>query len=435
MTPKPFLLFYLIFISLVTYGQEDGISLYNSGKYSESIRYADSLLKTDSTNSKLWYNLGLAQSAVYRFSSAIFSYQQALKYATDSTRLMFVLAQTYESTGQRKQAVEEYKSIIRIDTLFLPAKARLASIYTMQQNYLPAIELYSSLIRQDSTNGYFYSKLAYCCGEIGMIPAAINYYNQAISLNSGDENAANNLVELLIQTRQFEMADSTVNSLLCLFPNSIDLLKDKACIVSTLGFYTEAIALFKQVVEKGDSSLTTCKNFGNTLFNNGNYPEACFWLRRYANDKPDDTDNLFYLALACQRDYRYEEAIGLLDTVLLQIYNTKSIARTFAERGQTYEMYGNYLNFRDSTKTLAASKYKASLADRYQSLQLEPNQFEVNLQLARMYEKQVVDLKKALMHYQNCRNLAPENKELYGNYEWLDSKIAHLKEELHFKGN
>jgi tetratricopeptide (TPR) repeat protein len=432
-----FLLFVVILssLSLFTKAQNDLSVLFASGQYSQTIQLAENILATDSTRFDGWYYRAMSQSALYRYSMAIGSFQKALKYTNDSIPVLFLLAQTCDNAGNRQDALEFYQSVILKDSSYVPAKARLAAIYLNQRNYLKAIELYSSLIKNDTTNSYFYSRLAYACNQLGLTPAAIEYYNQAIQLNNEDAESAAKLLEIYMDVKfLFPEADSVADTLLALFPNQVDLLKNKACIRSTLGDFPGAIALFQQVVEMGDSSLFTCQNYGNTLFNNSNYPEAIYWLRRYASERPDNTDNLYVLALACQRDYRYQESLNLFDSVLMQIYNKVNIARTVADRAQTYKIYGDYLNFRDSVKSQAKVMYQLSLDDLNQTIDLDPKRAETYLKLANLYELQLHNLQMALKYYEKYLQVLPPPTGGLDRRDWLENKIRSLKEELHFKG-
>jgi len=120
--------------------------------------------------------------------------------------------------------------------------------------------------------------------------------------------------------------------------------------------------------------------------------------------------------------------------VLMQIYDTKNIARTFTDRAETYRMYGSYLSFRDSTKSQSGLLYKASIDDLKQSLGLGADPYSINLKLARLYENDIKNQKEALRYYEKTLACFPETSKDKFFKDWLSQKIRALKEELHFKG-
>ena len=428
MSPKPFLISLAILISIpfLSKSQQNLSLLYSQGKYNEVIHLTDSLLVVDSSGFTAYYYRGLAQSALYRYADAIGTFEKALPFTTDSVQLLYLLAQAYDNGGNRQQAVKTYQLVVQKDSLYVPAKARLAFIYSLEKEFFPAIELYSSLIRYDSTNSYFYSKLAYCCTQIGIIPAALSYYQQAINYNSNDAESANKMINIYLEINQFHEADSILDTLMISFPSDVDLIIKKACTQSVFGEYPEAIQLFKKAVQMGDSSLYMCKNYGNTLYNNGDFAESIFWLRRYAKECPEDEKNLYYLAIACQKDYRFQESLGLFDTLLMHVYNKSAIAQTFNDRAQTCKMYGDYLNYRDTTRTLAAPMYTASLNDLNQSVELNPKDSECYLKIGNLYEYQFHNTPMAVKYYEKYLQVLPDKPETAYMRGLLEQKVKSL---------
>jgi tetratricopeptide (TPR) repeat protein len=413
-------------LPLLLKAQTDISQLYNQAQYQKVIQITDSLPLNDSTGYTPLFYRGLAQLALYRYADAIGTFEKALPFTTDSVQLMYLLAQAYDNGGNRQQAVKNYQLVVQKDSLYVPAKARLAFIYSLEKEFFPAIELYSSLIRYDSTNSYFYSKLAYCCTQTGIIPAALSYYQQAINYNRNDAESANKMINILLETNQFHEADSILDTLMITFPSDVDLIIKKACTQSVFGEYPEAIRLFKKAVQMGDSSLYMCKNYGNTLYNNGDFAESIFWLRRYAKECPEDDKNLYYLAIACQKDYRFQESLGLFDTLLMHVYNKPAIAQTFNDRAQTCKMYGDYLNYRDTTRTLAAPMYTASLNDLNQSVELNPKDSECYLKIGNLYEYQFHNTPMAVKYYEKYLQVLPEKPETDYMRDLLEQKVKSL---------
>lgn len=146
-----------------------------------------------------------------------------------------------------------------------------------------------------------------------------------------------------------------------MFPESVDLIKQKALVQALKAQYPESIKTFNEVLAMGDTSMFTCKYFGQSLYNNCNYEDAVIWLEKYIDNNSDDTQNTFILGLACQKDYQYEKSLKYFDQVLKTIYNKNLIALTFTEMANTQIAYADYLGFRDSTGIKKPEHYKQAI--------------------------------------------------------------------------
>lgn len=438
MSKKPIFLLLLISVSILVQAnskKKDVTQLFNEAKYNDAIELANSKIYIDSTNFNAWYYKGLSQNALYKYSEAVLSFEHALKLNKSKIVVLSVLANTLESSGNDVKAIETYKELIAIDSLHISARVRLAQIYKGQKDYIPAIELFSDLIELDSTNGYFYSQLAYCCDKFGFDDPVIGYYEKAVELNPNDLKSGRSLISELINSKYYIDAINYVDIFLVRFPNNINLLKKKAYISAIGGNYLEAVQGFQNVVELGDSSLFTCKYYGQSLYNNGEYEKAVFWLGRFIDVKPDDFQNQLILGLACQHDYQYEKSIYHFNRALSLKYNRDIIARIYTETGNTLSKQGDFLGFRDSTGLQAPEKYKMALENYMLAVNLQPEDNEMNKLLGTFYENKMKEKKVALFYFKEYYKNLDTNNINEHKLIWVQDKITKLTEEVHFIGD
>ena len=407
---------------------------YGEGKYLETIELANSKLVNDSLNFDAWYYKGLAQQSLYKFSEAAISFEKAACLTLNKTAVLFLLGNALESSGNDVKAIETYKELIAIDSIHIPAKARLAHVYKSQKEYLPAIELFSDLVKHDSTNGYFFKQLAFCCNKFGFNEPVISYYEKAIALNPNDLESGRLLINEFINQKYYEDAIRLVDTFLIRFPNNIDLLKQQAYISAIGGNYLDAVRQFKKVVELGDSSLFTSKYYGQSLYNNGQYDKAIFWLNRYIKTNEDDTKNQYILGMAYQKDYQYTKSLEHFHLAMGQVFDKQLIARVFIETGNTYSAYGDYLGFRDNTGLQAPNMYKLAIENYLIALDLTPSNFDLYRTLGSCYEAKLKDIQIALYYYEKYyKELDTSEIDEHGLI-WIQQKITSLKEEIHFMG-
>jgi len=411
------------------------LKLYTDGNYEQLIETTREFLDKDSSVFAAWYYQGLGYQALYRFNYAITSFNRALTIEPHKIQALFNLANSYNYSGDDEKAIEAYLNVLELDSLHIAAKIRLASIYKDMNEYLKAVELFGRLVKQDTTNGYYYSQLAYCCKKAGIDFPVIGYYKMAIQLNPNDLVSARSLINELIDNQLYEDADTLLDEFVSQRPEDIQFLKLRAYLSALEGNYLDAVRTFNQVVQLGDSSLFTSKFYGQSLYNNGEYEKAIFWLERYLAKKSDDVQNQAICGLACQKNYQYEDAIHHLQLAINATYDRKKIGWLFNEMGDTYSGYGDYTGFRDSTGLKAPEKYSVALKNYLVAEEIYPEDVSVYKYLAVLYETRMKDAKFALYYYQKYYEKLDSKKLNSEELLWLEAKIGKLKEEVHFMGN
>lgn len=408
--------------------------LFHQQKYTEVIDACSLLIASEPQNFEAWYYKGLAEQALYRFSGAVKSMQQAVELTQQKEPVLFTLGTILESDGNDEEAIAVYEKLLSIDSLHIPAKARLAKVFKDQKEFLYAADYYSQLVKQDSTNSFFYAELAYCCQKIGLTAPATEYYQKAISLNPTNLKTGRQFISMLVDDKYYDVALAVIDTFLIPFPNNLHLLKQQAYIKAIGGNYLEAVKLFSHIVHLGDTSLFTRKYYGQSLYNNGQYHEAAFWLNKYLEAIPGDSKNQFILGLAYQNDYQYDKSLKHLTVAWEQLYPKELLSRISTEMATTYTMYGTYCSYRDSLKANTEGYYKLAVDNLLEALALNPDDFTIYLKLGHLYDDNIKDNKLALYYYElYYKKLDPQKIELH-KLDWIQNRIIQLKEEMHFAG-
>jgi tetratricopeptide (TPR) repeat protein len=408
--------------------------LFQQQNYDNVIDACTHLIASEPRNFEAWYYKGLAEQALYRFSDAVKSLQQAVELTEQKEPILFTLGTILESDGNDEEAIAVYEKLLAIDSLHIPAKARLAKVFKDQKEYLYATGYYSQLVKYDSTNSFFYSELAYCCQKMGLTIPATEYYKKAISLNPTNLKTGRQFISMLIDDKYYDVALAVIDTFLIPFPNNLHLLKQQAYIKAIGGNYLEAVKLFSHIVHLGDTSLFTSKYYGQSLYNNGQYHEAAYWLYKYLEAVPGDSKNQFILGLAYQNDYQYEKSLEHLTIAREQLYPKELLSRISTEMATTYTMYGAYCSYRDSLKANTESYYKLAVDNLLEALELYPEDYTIYNKLGHFYEENMKDKKVALYYYELYYKKLDSQKISPLQLEWIQNKIQMLKEEIHFAG-
>ncbi|MGE4288781.1 MAG: hypothetical protein AB7E36_08840 [Salinivirgaceae bacterium] len=408
--------------------------LFQQQNYAEVINACNGLIAFEPQNFEAWYYKGLAEQALYRFNEASASLRQAVEFTQQKEPVLFTLGTILESDGNDEEAIKVYQKLLSIDSLHIPAKARLAKINKDQKEYLHAADYYSQLVKHDSMNSFFYGELAYCCQKMGLIPPATEYYQKALSLNPTNLKTGRQFISMLVDAKYYDVALAVIDTFLIQFPENLHLLKQQAYIKAIGGNYLEAVNLFSHIVQLGDTSLFTSKYFGQSLYNNGQYHEAAYWLNKYLEAVPGDSKNQFILGLSYQNDYQYDKSLEHLTLAREQLYPKELLSRISAEMATTYTMYGTYCSYRDSLKTQTENYYKRAVDNYLEALELNPDDFTLYKKMGHLYEENIKDNKVALYYYELYYKNLDSQKTTPLLLDWIQNKIRHLKEEMHFSG-
>jgi len=422
------------FLSNFMFSQiNDIVNLYNTGAYQQVINQTNNLLEQNDCDFNCLYYRGLSQQALFSYKDAVNTFELAVNQQPDSIYLQIALAKAWEQAGNDDEAVVIYQQILQKDTDQVSTLVRLATIYKGDREYLKAIDLYSKLVQKDSTNGFFYSQLAWCCSKMALAMPALDYYIRAWHLNSSDLNSAKGIVNELVNIKDYESTLGYLDTFAIVFPQNIYFKKQKAFVLALTAKYLESIQEFKEIVALGDTSMFTCKYYGQSLYSNANYEEAIFWLERYIENNNDDTQNTYILGLACQKDYQYEKSLHYFEMVLNKVYNKSLIALTFTEMANTQIAYGDYLGFRDSTGTQKPERYKQAVDYFLLAVELTPQDNELNYKLAQFYDSKKHDKNMALYYLDKYYKNAKPGELNEWELEYVQKRMRQLKEELHFE--
>ncbi len=409
-------------------------SLYAANKFQQLIDYSESLLEKDKSNFEAWYYKGLAEQSLYRYKYSAISFKKALEYASDSSNVLYSLANVLTKGGDRDGAINIYKNILETDSTYIAAKAKLAGLYKGRKDYIKASDIYTQLIKQDSANGYFYSQLAYCCSKLGLKNAASDYYFTAFKLNIQDFYSVKGFLSELVKQKYYEDAQAYIDTFLFIFPNNLYLFKQQAFLAAIGGNYRDAVEGFQKVVELGDTSMFTCKYYGQSLYNNGNYADAVYWLSKYLENHPSDAKNLFIIGVACQKDYQYENSLDHFAALEAILFDKQTLARIYVERANTYVAFGEYQGFRDSTGVKKKASCKLALESLLAAEAMYPDNYTIYKYLGGFYDDKMKNAQIALYYYQIYYNKLDTKTINEKQLIWIQDKLGKLKEEVHFIG-
>ena len=91
------------------------------------------------------------------YDDAIKICRQALKKNEGNSRAYFELGEAFNENydkNMKSEALEEYRSAVRLDPSMIEAHFKIASIYRIVNNYEEAIAMYNRVIALDPTSNF-----------------------------------------------------------------------------------------------------------------------------------------------------------------------------------------------------------------------------------------------------------------------------------------
>ena len=353
----------------------------------------------------------------YQFNKAIVLLEEFLREYPDHTEGLHKLAACHYNLGNLSKARTKFQDILQIDSTDVVASNRLATIFMQEKAYKQAKFYFHRLIRNDSTNSYYYKKLADIEARLGFTDQAVILYNAALQYNPDDLESM-----IALSAIYMEMLDD--------YPE----LKEKYLDVLHRGFRLDSLnRSLLEIKAKYDFKAKNYRETVNTLdlifqhhadtlhyyaglsgichMHLGDLEKAEEWFH-YIIDKNEDTElTHYYLGLTYDKMKAYDKAVNHFKT---------AIAKGISENMFNYyvSLAGAYENIDQLGESIRA----------YQEAYKYNKQDILLYKLARNYDTYYEDKRTAIRYYQKFLDQSTTDNP-FATYS--TQRISELSEYLH----
>ena len=231
---------------------QTAVGNYNNGKFAETKKNLQKLIKADPTHADACNLLGIVQCQESFYSDAILSFRKAMKINPGNPQFYNNLGIALSDSGNQEEAIMNYEKAIAVNPDYPDALYNLGIAYN--QTGLP-------------------KKAAAC-------------YRQVILKNPGYIKAYNNLGSALLNMGQPEEAVRYFNKAISLHPEFPEVYNNLGNAYHILNQPEESIKNYKKVIEFNSSTSEVYSNLGSTLSDIGNNDEACLWFLKGIETDP-----------------------------------------------------------------------------------------------------------------------------------------------------
>jgi tetratricopeptide (TPR) repeat protein len=245
------------------------------------------------------------------YDEAIYAYKQALVCDRLAGHVMRSLASLLVKTGRQEEAVEWVNKLIALNPKDIEARALLANLYSIMDRFDEAIGMYQSILAEDPQN--FNVRLL-----LGGLYARLRDYEKAqavleklTELNPDSYAGFYYLAKLYQEMRLFDKASEAFEKALALNWSPM-LAQEAAELYVQEKQYSQAIAIYKQILAEDPSDERARSFLANVYFRQGEIEKALAEMEklREISASPDKVE-LAICRILLDADRRPEGVIRL----------------------------------------------------------------------------------------------------------------------------
>jgi tetratricopeptide (TPR) repeat protein len=238
-------------------------------------------------------------------------YERTLKYAPDSSRICNNLANRYDKTGRKEEAIAMYKKAIEINSSCAPAYNNLGVEFFTAGRKEEAIAMYNKAIEINPDYADAYANLGNACLALGRKEEAIAMYKKAIMIDPNYTPAYRSLGLAWHEMGNKEEAIAMYEKAIELNPNFADAYNNLGVEYFAVGRKEEAIAMYKKAIELNPNYALAYGNLANRYDKMGRKEEAIAMYKKAIEINPDYAVAYSNLGLTYHGMGKNEEAITM----------------------------------------------------------------------------------------------------------------------------
>jgi tetratricopeptide (TPR) repeat protein len=128
---------------------DEGLTLYNQGKYDEAIQAFDEVIRLDPKRPTPWNNKGNALYKQGKYTEAIQAYDVAISLDPEYSNPWNNKGGALDSLGKYEEAIQAYDEAIRLDSEYADAWSNKGNALYKQGKYTEAIQAYDEALKLD----------------------------------------------------------------------------------------------------------------------------------------------------------------------------------------------------------------------------------------------------------------------------------------------
>ena len=344
-----------------------------------------------------------ALKAMNRHAEALKEWNSLLKEDSTNTKVLIELAECYRSTNRGDQASLCYEKAVTLQPENKFFRQQQIRTLLAMENYEAARDASHAWLERDtvSATGYKYLGMAYegmALDGPNVLANAFFAYNAAYRRDSLDGQTVAHIASIFNNNNQFADAVNVTETYRLTDTLNVDVNRQNAKAYCMLKDYKRAVSRYDALKAMGDRSFTTLYYLGISHYGD-NWPYGAQENLLEAHKKnPNDVNVLYYLAKSCARTSWKEEGVEYMEKALeLASPQDSTLARLYDGLLECYD----FLPKADPYKKIELIKKVYSYNKKY----------TLYYKIADIYDRQK-DYVNAVHYYEKYMALVPKDKQV-----------------------
>ena len=344
-----------------------------------------------------------ALKAMNRHAEALKEWNSLLKADSTDTRILIELAECYRQTNRADQGSICYAKAVALqpDNKFF-RQQYIRSLLTSEK-YEAARDASHAWLERDtvSATGYKFLGMAYegmAISNPDMLSNAFFAYNAAYRRDSLDGQTVAHIAAIFNNNNQFADAKDVTETYRLSDTTNIDVNRQNAKAYCMLKEYKTAVSRYEALKSMGDRSFTTLYYLGISHYGDNWFYGSQENLLEAHKKNPYDVNVLYYLAKSCARTSWKEEGVEYMNKAFdIVVPEDSLLARLYDGLMECYK----YHTKADPYEKIEAMKEAYPYTKKY----------TLFYQIAEIYDRQK-DYANAVHYYEKYMALVPKNKQV-----------------------
>jgi tetratricopeptide (TPR) repeat protein len=344
-----------------------------------------------------------ALKAMNRHAEALKEWNSLLKEDSTNTKVLIELAECYRLTNRSDRASLCYEKAVTLQPENKYFRQQQIRTLLAMENYESARDASHAWLERDtvSATGYKYLGMAYegmALDDPNVLANAFFAYNAAYRRDSLDGQTVAHIASIFNNNNQFADAVNVTETYRLTDTLNVDVNRQNAKAYCMLKDYKRAVSRYDALKAMGDRSFTTLYYLGISHYGD-NWPYGAQENLLEAHKKnPNDVNVLYYLAKSCARTSWKEEGVEYMEKALeLASPQDSTLARLYDGLLECYD----FLPKADPYKKIELIKKVYSYNKKY----------TLYYKIADIYDRQK-DYVNAVHYYEKYMALVPKDKQV-----------------------
>ena len=344
-----------------------------------------------------------ALKAMNRYPEALKEWNSLLKSDSTDTRILIELAECYRLTNRTDQASICYAKAVSLQPENKFFRQQQIRSLLASEKYEAARDASHAWLERDtlSATGYKFLGMAYegmAIGNPDALGNAFMAYNAAYRRDSLDGQTVAHIAAIFNDNNQFADAVSVTETYRLSDTLNVDVNRQNAKAYCMLKEYKTAVNRYEALKSMGDRSFTTLYYLGISHYGDNWFYGSQENLLEAHKKNPNDVNVLYYLAKSCARTSWKEQGVDFMNKALeLTLPQDSTLARLYDGLLECY----NFLPKADPYKKIEIIKKVYSYNKKY----------TLYYKIAEIYDRQK-DYTNAVHYYEKYMALVPKDKQV-----------------------